>query len=252
VSSVKRCFLVPPEEQACIWMAAGLLSYQLCNRQLECDNCPVDAVMHRPLLESPAVEEAGKRPVAAHIEEGIREEGFQYSRNHWWARQTASAKVRVGIESGLAQTLLPVKGIVFPSPHQHLSKGQACIWIVMDGGALGLESPLDGAIQSVNHDLIDKPHLLSLQPFDEGWLCEIESEKADAEAAGLQMAADIRPKYSADRSRFLASLASAARGKHPPMGITPADSGGLLRSFAEILGPARYIALLRQHYGWSK
>jgi len=66
------------------------------------------------------------------------------------------------------------------------------------------------------------------------------------------MAADIRPKYSADRSRFLASLASAARGKHPPMGITPADSGGLLRSFAEILGPARYIALLRQHYGWSK
>ena len=252
MSAAKKCFLVPPEEQACIWMAAGLLSYQLCNRKFECDNCPVDAVMHRPFLESPAVEEAGKRPAAAHLEEDIREEGFQYSGNHWWARRTASARVRLGIESGFVRILLPVKGIVFPSLHQRLSKGQACIWIVMDGGALGLESPLDGAVQSINHDLIDKPHLLSLQPFDEGWLCEIESKNEDAEPAGLQMAVDIRPKYSADRSRFLASLAGAAKGRRPPMGITPADSGELLRSFAEILGPARYIALLRQHYGWSK
>jgi len=249
----KKCFLIPPEEQACIWMAAGLLSYQLCNRKLDCDNCPVDAVMRRPFLGSPAIEEAGKRPVATYLEEGIREEGFQYSRNHWWARQTASARIiRLGIESGFARTLLPVKGIVFPSPQQRFPKGQACLWIIMEGGALALESPLDGVVQYVNHDLIDKPHLLGLQPFDDGWLCEIESENMDFMAAGLLKASDIGQKYAADESRFLASLAGAARGRRPISTNAPACSGELLRSFAEILGPARYIALLQQHFGWSR
>jgi len=252
MTAAKRCFLIPPGEQACIWMAAGLLSYQLCNREFDCDNCPVDAVMHRPFMESLAVEEAGERRVAAHIEEDIREEGFQYSRNHWWVCRTESARARMGIESGLANALLAVKGIVFPSPHQRLPKGQACIWIVMDGGTLALESPLDCVLESVNRDLIDKPHLLNLQPLDDGWLCEIEPENAEGRGAGLLMAADIRPKYSADRNRFLASLAGAARGKRPPMGSTPADSSELLRSFATILGPARYMALLRQHFGRSR
>ena len=249
---IKRCFLIPPDEQLCIWMTAGLLSYQLCNRRLDCDNCAIDAVMHRRFPESRAAEEGESNRLAPRVVQDIPEEDFQYSRNHWWARKTVSGKVRLGIESGLAQTLLAVKGIVFPSPHQRLSKGQACIWIVMDGGTLALESPLDGVVQSVNHDLIDKPHLLSLQPFDDGWLCEIEAEDVEAEAAGLLTAVDIRSKYSTDRTRFLASLAGATRSRRPPVGITIADGGEQLQNFADILGPIRYIALLRQHFGWTK
>jgi glycine cleavage system H lipoate-binding protein len=252
MTAIKRCFLIPPDEQLCIWMTAGVLSYQLCNRMLDCDNCPIDAVMHRRFSESPAVEEGENNHMAPRVVQDIPEEGFQYSRNHWWARKTDSGKIRLGIESGFAQTLLGVKGIVFPAPHQRLCKGQACIWVVMDGSTLALESPLDGVVQTVNHDLIDKPHLLRLQPFDDGWLCEIESEDAEAEAAGLLTAVDIRPKYSADRTRFLASLSGAMRGRRPPIGTTLADGGEQLQNCADILGAIRYIALLRHHFGWTK
>jgi glycine cleavage system H protein len=251
MTAIKRCYLIPPDEQLCIWMSAGLLSYQLCNQRTDCESCPVDAVMHRRSPASRAVEKAEISCVAGSILQQMQEEGFRYSRNHWWAQKTAGGNVRLGIESGLAQTFLSVKGIVFPSPHQRLSKGQACIWVVMDGGTLALESPLDGVVHLVNHDLIAKPHLLSQEPFDAGWLCEIECAEANDEPAGLQDSVDIRARYSTDRTRFLASLSSAMRGRRPPGGATIADGGEHLQNFADILGPTRYIALMRQHFGWS-
>ena len=237
MTDIKRCFLIPPDEQLCIWMTAGVLSYQLCNRGLDCDHCPIDARMHRHAPESPAVEEGESNHIAPGVVLDVPDEGFHFSRNHWWARKTASGKIRLGLESGLAQALLAVKGIVFPSPRQRLCKGQACIWIVMDGGTLALESPMDGVVQSVNHNLIDKPHLLHLQPLEDAWFCEIESEDAEAEAAGLLTAVDICPDYSKDRNRFFAALSSAMRGRRPPPGITLADGGEQLQTFADILGP---------------
>jgi glycine cleavage system H lipoate-binding protein len=249
---MKRCFLIPPDEQICIWMAAGVLSYQLCNRDLDCDHCPVDAMMHGSVAESPAVEGGDKGQTAPRAVQAIPDEGLRYSRNHLWARKMASGHFRLGLESGLAQALLAVKGIVFPSPHQRLRKGRACIWVVMDGGTLALESPLDGAIRTVNHDLIEKPHLLSRQPLSGGWLCEVECEDAEAEVSGMLNMVDIRPKYSMDRSRFLASLSCATRGRHAAAGITPADGDERLRHTVDILGPIRYIAVLRQHFGRIK
>lgn len=34
-----------PKEQRCVWMAAGILSYQLCEREFDCDQCPLDKAM---------------------------------------------------------------------------------------------------------------------------------------------------------------------------------------------------------------
>jgi glycine cleavage system H lipoate-binding protein len=182
----------------------------------------------------------------------IPQEGYHYSRNHWWAKKGDKGQFRLGIEAGLAQTLLAVKGIVFPSERQRLRKGQVCIWVVMDGGTLVLEAPLDGVVRTVNRELIDKPHLLCLQPFDDGWLCELELDDQDAAAAELMTAGQVRSKYAADRNRFVASLSNSFRGRRPAVGAIHADGGVPLQNFAEILGATRYIAQLRQFFGWTK
>jgi glycine cleavage system H protein len=252
MTSTKRCFLTPPDAQPCIWMSAGLLSYQLCNQVFDCDACPVDAAMRGGLPRRNATDEGvSGRPASIAIRE-MPQEGHGYSRNHWWMRKMGQNQVRLGVESGLAQSLLAAKGVVFPSPHQRVSRGQACIWVVMDGGTLALESPLNGAIWSINRGLIDKPHLLWLQPFDDGWLCEVETEDADAEISAMMAADEARPMYAADRTRFSAALVSATKGKRAGAGAAPGDGGELTKGFAEILGPMRYIALLRQHFGWIK
>ncbi len=249
MNSLKKYHLIPPEEHKCIWMTAGVLSYQLCDRELDCDSCPLDAAMRRRFAE-PATERTGDPGLAGHGSSlEIPEEGFQYSRNHWWLRQTGPRQVRLGIETGLAQALLGVRGIVFPSLQQRLLKGRTCIWAVMEGGTLPLEAPVDGVVRALNHDLVGKPHLLCQRPFEEGWLFELETDEAEAASSGLMSAGEARPKYDADRNRFMTSLAGALKGKRPAVGPTLADGGEQLQNFADILGATRYLALVRQAFG---
>ena len=252
MDSVDRFHLIPPEELRCVWMTAGVLAYQLCNRTLDCDNCPLDAAITRRFTSRvPGTEE--EHAILAHAALlQIPEEGYHYSRNHWWARRVEGERVRLGIEADLAQALLAVKTIVFPSPGQRARKGQTCIWVVVEGGTLPLEAPLDGVVRKVNHDLVSKPHLLRLEPYGDGWLCELEADAPDAISEDLFTAGVARPKFAADRKRFLTSLDGARRGKRPAVGRTLADGGEKLRNFSEILGPSRYFAIVRRTYGWSR
>jgi len=121
----------------------------------------------------------------------------------------------------------------------------------MEGGTLPLEAPIDGIVRTVNQELIEKPHMLCLHPFDEGWICELEAEDSVGSAAGLMTADEARPKYASDRNRFMASLAGALR-RRPTVGLTLADGGEKLQNFADILGPSRYFALVRQSFGWAR
>jgi hypothetical protein len=34
-------------DQACVWMAAGVLRFWLCDRGFDCDRCPLDAALRR-------------------------------------------------------------------------------------------------------------------------------------------------------------------------------------------------------------
>ncbi len=249
MNSPKNYQIIPPDEHKCIWMAAAVLSYKLCEREFDCDSCPLDAAMRRRFSEPATVREGDATLAGPAGMPEIPEGGFMYSRNHWWMRRTGQNQVRLGIETGLARALLGVRDIVFPSLHQRLLKGRTCIWAVMEGGTLPLEAPMEGVVRAVNHDLVGKSHLLCQRPFDEGWLCELEAGEAEAASAGLMPAGEARPKYEADRNRFMTSLAGALRGKRPSVGPTLADGGEQLQTFADILGATRYLALVRQAFG---
>ena len=48
--------------EPCLWMAAGVINYRLCDRQFDCDRCPLDAALRgdtQPMTPSQA-----RRPAA--------------------------------------------------------------------------------------------------------------------------------------------------------------------------------------------
>ena len=250
MDSSNRFHLIPPGEMRCVWMTAGVLAYQLCDRMLDCEDCPLDAAISRRFSSRAVEVEHPALPPA--VSPLISMEGYQYSRNHWWGRRISGERVRLGIETDLAQALLAVKTIVFPSPEQHVGKGQTCVWVVMEGGTLPLDAPLGGVVREVNRDLVTRPHLLCLEPFGDGWLCEMEVDRPEAIAEDLFSADEARPKFAADRKRFMASLHGALRGNRSAVGPTLADGGEMLQNFSEILGPSRYFAIVRRTYGWGR
>ncbi len=50
--------ILPPDELRCVWMSAGILSYQLCDRAFDCDHCALDQAM-RPHFAPGAAAEGG-------------------------------------------------------------------------------------------------------------------------------------------------------------------------------------------------
>lgn len=244
--SNKIWHIVPPDEMRCVWMTAGILSYQLCDRELECDKCPLDAAIRNRLPGTAAArDENGSRKASFTDQEGLRDDRL-YSRNHCWIQRVSANLVQVGIEPGLSAALLAPKAIVFPSVGQPIQRGQTGLWIVMEGGILPVQSPLDGIVRSTNHQLANQPHLLSRQPFDNGWLIELETAAPSIEEAGLMSREQADSKYLVDQDKFLASLRNAASGGCHSVGITLADGGQRLQNIADILGPNKYFALLRR------
>lgn len=252
MNSYKKCFLIPPTEKQCVWMSAGILSYQLCDRMFDCDCCPLDQAMRRRFSppDTDLEDEAGF--TADTIEQGILQEGCQYSRNHWWARRAGPRLIRLGIEFGLARALRGIRGIVFPALHQQMHRGKNCVWLVIEGGTLPLESPLDGVVRTVNNDLLSNPRLFGLQPRDDGWLLELEADDAEMAEAEWMSAGEAEVRYRSDQTRFLASVTGAVRGRRATGGVRFTDSGEKPQGFADILGPTRYFALVRQHFGWAR
>jgi glycine cleavage system H lipoate-binding protein len=246
----RKCFVVPPEEQRCIWMDAGILPYQLCTQKNHCDDCIIDEAMRMRMDSKWEWSEEVRGGSVLSVEPKTLAEGFRYSRNHWWIRKTSPGQFRLGLEPGIVEVLLNIKGIVFPSA-QSIRKGQACAWAVMDSGTLPLESPVGGVLVAVNHDLVAKPHLLAMRPFHDGWICEMEIEDPDAIDRSWMEVGEALPKYAADQQRFSLLLSEASRGRRLSAASGVNDDRISLKSSVDRLGPARYLSLVRQCFGWT-
>ena len=246
----KKNPLIPTDDERCIWMAAGILTYRLCDHTCDCDDCPLDAAMRKHLWRHTGVAAAQPEgcfdlPAAP---EALRE-GFRYARNHCWTRQLDACSLRVGIEPGLGAALLDPKAVVLPSIGQFLQQGQTCLWIVMEGGTLPIDCPCTGTVHDTNRQVANRPHLLHLSPFDEGWLYDLETENSCIQAAHLQSADQAGRLYGQDEASFLRLLGSTLRADRSQVGLTIADGGRRLQHLADLLSPAKYFSILRKVYG---
>ncbi len=249
MSPSKRHHIVPPDELCCVWMTAGILSYQLCDREFECDDCPLDAAMRKHFLRrSDAARDTAEPPPAEGLPQALRDDR-RYSRNHCWIRETAHNAVQIGLEPGLSRVLLAPRAVVYPTKGQTLHKGQTCLWVVMEGGTWPCESPCDGVVTGTNRSLTESPHLIQNRPFDEGWLLELQVEDAAGQTKDFLDANEVRPSYAASENRFRELLEGALRKGQPSVGMTLADGGQFFQNIADVLGPSRYFSIVRRVYG---
>jgi glycine cleavage system H protein len=233
---------VPPQHR-CVWMSAGILSYQLCDRSFDCDRCPLDAAM-RMHFSRKDVQEHAPAP-----EERTSE--ARYSPNHCWIAQTDHAEARIGIEPTLA-SLLVAKEIVLPSVGDVVTRDAYCCWIIMEGGTFHITAPVSGTVSAVNGAVASDPALLGNAAMTHGWLYEIRTRSDHATGHGLlaKPAADAR--YREDQDRFTGMVRDALAKEKGRVGVTLADGGLMLKDVASMLGAKRYFELVEAVYGARK
>jgi glycine cleavage system H protein len=255
----------PKGETPCIWMLAGVLTCWLCDRNLECENCPLDAAlrheaerksapdavnprrlsMQAPALVSPKdpAEERSPSATGPSLEElltadldTLAAEGM-YARDHMWAQATEDGLVRVGLDPFAARVVGRMRCVVLAPVGTRLRKGHPCAWLDLPGGTLTLLAPVSGQVLQCNEDLARRTDVEVRDPFGSEWLLLLQPFRIRTESRELMRAQHFAPLVQQDFTAWQREVQQALQNDATPLGQTLADGGRSVHSLAELLGP---------------
>jgi glycine cleavage system H protein len=236
--------LVPPSEQKCVWMTAGILSYQLCDRKFDCDHCPLDSALRTFPLRASATESPSRATQSTSAQRKNLLPGFLYSRKHCWVKPGDGTDVRIGLEPLLASLLQGSKTVVLPSVGDQLQADKACAWIVLEGGTLPILSPMDGEVTRTNALLVDQPHDIRDDPFGHGWLFDVSTGADIFNLSFLYRMGEADRYYAEDEKRFQVLVSGEEKRHRYTTGATLADGGQPVQDVASMLGPEKFFSIM--------
>ncbi len=259
--------VIPEGEFNCIWVEAGLISYKLCDRNLECDECPFDLVIRQksaPAYDSSSSAEKKTGSGKSDAQAQPRQESLldiirnifgaplrdkppadrSYSRGHVWVKPVTERTYRVGLDHYASSLLEGVGSVVFPQDGTASVRENPCAWIICDDATITVQSPINGKIVGSNRRLVDEAGLLRSDPYESGWLNEIASEegiqKGFLDSSGAESVS--REQFQQLKQGMLAELDN----RPPALGVTLMDGGIRPSSLRDIIGPSEYVVFLQR------
>ena len=107
---------------------------------------------------------------------------LRYTSDHEWVRETADG-VRVGITSYAQEALGDVVFVSLPKVGDEVVRGDAIGEVESTKSVSDLYSPLTGTVTAVNEALDATPELVNSDPYDQGWMYELQlADGADTSA----------------------------------------------------------------------
>ena len=112
-------------------------------------------------------------------------EDLRYTKEHEWARDEGTGRVRVGITDYAQDALGDVVYVDVPEVGTAVTAGQPFGEVESTKSVSDVFSPISGTIVERNPLLEERPELVNEQPYADGWLVVIEPADGDDAAALL-------------------------------------------------------------------
>jgi glycine cleavage system H lipoate-binding protein len=236
-----------PKKNRCVWMEAGILSYLLCDREFDCDHCPLDEAMRSHF--SSAGKKTGQ-PDAAEAPAGTAITGSRayFTADHLQVTLLDGGTARLSIEPGLARILPPVKSVVLPHPGQSITPDSFSCWLVLDGGTLPLKLPVGGTVTSLNPLLAEQPHRVNGSDAGEGWLFEFTPDDRTAFRRAFLKPGEAEARYVSDLDTFRRLAIECLHPEGARAGHTLPDGGRFVDDLSTMIGPVKYLEIVRRVY----
>lgn len=110
-------------------------------------------------------------------------EDLRYSSDHEWVRETGDGTVRVGITHYAQEALGDVVYVSLPAVGDAIEAGDSCGEVESTKSVSDLYAPLGGTVTAVNEALDATPELVNSDPYDQGWMYELQlADGADTSA----------------------------------------------------------------------
>jgi glycine cleavage system H protein len=225
-------------------MSAGLLTYKLCDRDFDCDRCPLDAGLRGGTLESSHHEAllAPRRDAGAFPGDRL------YTIGHSWVKAAGGKDgrlCRIGLDAFAAAVIGRCSGVRWNDPGKTSARGEPICQIDLGLGCLSVGAPVRGEVAAGNGALGRTPVRLVTAPYEDGWI--VEFRVADPAALdGLLTPEAAREKARMDLRRFRRRVAVHLFAEGGTVGQSLADGGELITDLRQMLGGTAYLEILRE------
>ncbi len=115
-------------------------------------------------------------------------EDLRYTAEHEWVREEGG-KVRVGITDFAQDALGDIVFVQLPEIGAKVSAGDSFGEVESTKSVSEIYAPLSGQVTARNEALSDSPDLINTDPYEEGWLVEIQVDDPAQLSALLDAAA---------------------------------------------------------------
>jgi glycine cleavage system H protein len=113
-----------------------------------------------------------------------------YTKEHIWVK-IENDVATIGITDYAQSQLGDVVFIELPEVEREVESGEVIATVESIKAVSEIYSPLTGKIISINEDLANEPSLLNSDPYDDGWICDIQIKDL-TEIEDLMTADDYR------------------------------------------------------------
>ena len=108
-------------------------------------------------------------------------EELLYTKDHEWMKKEAT-KARIGVSSYAVEQLGDVVHVDLPEVGSEVTEGEAFGTIESTKTVSDIYAPCTGKVVAVNERLLDEPEALAEDPYEGGWLVEIEATQISGES----------------------------------------------------------------------
>jgi len=130
--------------------------------------------------------------------------GVFISPAHAWARLELNGLVLVGVDDFAQKTIGQIEAVELPHRGQKVEKGDPLFSLKQSRSSAMIPSPISGNIVSINAELLERPELIKMKPYELGWICSIEPTNLSAELQTLKIGADAVSWYQQEIDKFFA------------------------------------------------
>ncbi len=264
-----RVFLVPQGETRCLLASAGILAYGLCDRNYDCENCPLYQALKRRM--SPADEVTSPRQDTRRVRVDVAQAAgldpdrageilqlFQpferlslrrtlyYGPGHCWVALRGMALCRIGVDDLFATAIPEIDSIVPPEEGRRVESGKPLAWLIIAGEMLPILSPLPARVLRANPKVLSDPTLLRRDPYGDGWIVEAEPERFPEAVRQLRYGEAAVDRLVADAAGLCREIVRALDKGSAGVGLVSQDGGRIVATPAEALGVPKYVAILRR------
>ena len=172
-------------------------------------------------------------------------EGYGFHQGHSWMKVDLISPdrrrlVKVGLDDFAQKLIGKVDAVVLPAVGSRLTQGDKGWSLMVDSEAIPMLSPVDGEVVAVNEEVLRYPGILNRDPYGDGWLLKVKSDR---------IAADTRNLLSGKMARawMETSLENLHPIRHEALGPVLQDGGLPLDGIARILGGDQWADLAKTH-----